>query len=186
MSDVPTLGDESEETRESPEKLVLGDVKANAEAVERIETTVFSVLEKEAMTLEQDFSSNDLRIFTENFLERGFDPSIQEKAQMNEMAALTGEGVEQEDDEPDLIEQALAPDPTETRRASGTVGDDEKYVEVERVTEDTAKNETLNMVRVYVGEIDTAATKESFDDAEESVDYFEQLIDKHDLEEDSA
>lgn len=183
MSDVPTLGDESEDTRESPEKLVLSDVKANSEAVERIETTVFSVLEKEAMTLEQDFSSNDLRIFTENFIERGFDPSIQEKAQMNEIAALTGESVQGDDGEPDLIEQALAPDPTETRKASGTVGEDSKYVEVERVTENTAKNETLHMVRVYVGESDTAATKESFDTAEASVEYFEQLVEKHDLEE---
>ena len=101
MSDVPTLGDESDETRESPEKLVLSDVKANGEAVERIETTVFSVLEKEAMTIDRDFSSNDLRIFTENFIERGFDPSIQEKAQMNEMAALTGESVQEDDGEPE-------------------------------------------------------------------------------------
>ena len=94
------------------------------------------------------------------------------------MASLS---VQEDDGEPDLIEQALAPDPTETRKASGTVGEDSKYVEVERVTENTAKNETLHMVRVYVGNSDTAATKESFDDAEASVDYFNELVEKHRL-----
>lgn len=160
------------------------DHPQHEEAYDRIETAVFSAFENVAFTLEEEYTTRDNQKFADRFIQRGLDNSEQ---QMEEMDRLTEEESNSDAEaEPDLIERALAPDPTETRIATGQVDGEE--LTLVRNTEHTANHESIHYVKVFDdwdGNAEAVALeKDSFDTAEASLDYWEELVDAYGFTED--
>jgi len=125
---------------------------------ERIYTTVLSTLQDYARSediLFEEFSPEDIREISENFVSRAFDHTVEEEESIDK----------------DLIERALEPDPMRTREAYGTVeGEDITLLKEER------------KIIVYIDGVKTE--EESFDEAESADTYFDELIDVHQLKSD--
>ena len=148
-------------------------------AYERIETAVFTGFETVAFTLDGEYTTTDLQNFAESFIDRGLQQDEWDELRRVEQQVQREEEAEEE---PDLIERALAPDPQETRVATGEV--DGKMLALIRVTHaPVGESEEEHYVKVSESEDGEPLEEEAFDTAEESLEYWEELVEAYDFEE---